>query len=176
MCYERGRTAAEGGVERDQAKAAVWLERGALLGCPRAQHSLALHYSDGNGVEKDDSAAVKWVKMAADQEHPPSMYALGNRHMRGKGVTKDSCEALRLYRESAAGGFQPAKKLLAATQERLSPKDKDKDGAGEGGGAEPGDEVPRQEINECTTTKVVGYKWSQSDTEVEVRRSAEETV
>lgn len=59
----------EGGVRRDYAKAAYWLERAAAQGVPAAAGSLGRLYLQGLGVERDTVRAISLLTDAARAGH-----------------------------------------------------------------------------------------------------------
>lgn len=56
-------------VQKDEAQALTWLERGANGGDPAAQIRLAIQYHFGeHGLKKDDALAQEWLTKAVSQK------------------------------------------------------------------------------------------------------------
>ena len=55
-----------GGVPKDPAQAAIWLQRAAEQGHGRAQNNLSTFYFTGVGVQQDLAEAWKWLTLSAD--------------------------------------------------------------------------------------------------------------
>lgn len=128
------------GSDSDNAEeAAVWYRKAASLGDREAQSALALLLEDGRAApkpgsptqqdteeEEDDPAqaeAFAWHAKAAAQHQPVSLYCLGCMWEEGRGTPGNACdpvEAQRLFRQSAAVGFGPAREALAALGEEDS--------------------------------------------------------
>ena len=52
------------GVDKDYVQGALYLEKAANAGLPKAQMQLAFRYLDGEGVPKDNVRAYKWFYIA----------------------------------------------------------------------------------------------------------------
>ena len=61
MCYAEGN-----GVERDDAEAFKWFEKGAAEGQFVSQYQLALCYIDGRGTEQNKEAGIEILRKLAE--------------------------------------------------------------------------------------------------------------
>jgi hypothetical protein len=108
--YLRG----EGGVARDDGKAAEWLEKAALQGNAYAQMKLGDLYETGQGVPKNIAIAADWREKAANRGNIRAQRLLGTMYRDGNGVAKDKGKAeYWLNRAALEGGDAQAQYLLA---------------------------------------------------------------
>ncbi|GBR21495.1 tetratricopeptide repeat protein [Asaia spathodeae] len=99
VCYAEGV-----GTERDDARAAYWMQR-AADGVVNAQYWLGRMYLEGRGVREDAGAAVQWLEKAAQARMTEAMILLAQLFVSGR-VPKgrDHARALSLYVEAAQHG------------------------------------------------------------------------
>lgn len=91
----------------------VSLRQAAATGDVRAQHEVALRYTNGSGVKRDLSEAAKWYERAAAHEFAPAQYRLGSLYEKGLGVKRDLTTAMSWYSRSAEQGNARAMHNLA---------------------------------------------------------------
>ena len=98
------------GVEKDETKAAEWMEKSANQGLVDAQVVMGAMYDRGVGVVADREKATQWYEKAAAQGHGTSLAILG-RNEAAKGSVQFNYQAMRL---SAARSIpnEYAKKFL----------------------------------------------------------------
>jgi hypothetical protein len=108
--YLRG----EGGVARDDRRAAEWLEKAALQGNAYAEMQLGDLYEKGQGVPKNVALAADWRQEAANRGTVRAQRLLGKMYLDGNGVAKDNGKAeYWLNRAALEGGDAEAQYLLA---------------------------------------------------------------
>lgn len=112
--YNLGIAYANGqGVRYNIHKAIYWWRKAAENGSVDAQYNLGMIYTTGRGIQADPVQAVKWWGRAAYNGDAAAQFNLGVVYIKGgKGVRKDLCEASRLWKISAAQGFNQAKSAL----------------------------------------------------------------
>jgi S1-C subfamily serine protease len=93
------------------------LKNKAEAGDAGAQHTLGIHYHDGEGVPQDDAEALRWERKAAEQGHADAETWLGACYFKGAGVSQDYAEAVKWLRKSAEQGDVVAQVLLASCYE-----------------------------------------------------------
>ncbi len=91
----------------------VTLRQAAATGDVRAQHEVALRYTNGSGVKRDLSEAAIWYERAAAQEFAPAQYRLGSLYEKGLGVKRDLTTATSWYSRAAEQGNARAMHNLA---------------------------------------------------------------
>ena len=98
------------GLEKDESKAAEWMEKAARQGLIDAQVVMGALYDRGMGVPNDREKATHWYEKAAAQGHTTSIAILG-RNEAAQGSVQFNYQAMRL---SAARSIptEYAKKLL----------------------------------------------------------------
>lgn len=98
------------GLEKDESKAAEWMEKAAKQGLIDAQVVMGALYDRGMGVPNDREKATHWYEKAAAQGHTTSIAILG-RNEAAQGSVQFNYQAMRL---SAARSIptEYAKKLL----------------------------------------------------------------
>lgn len=96
------------GVEEDEATAAAWYRRSAVLGFATGQFNLANLLYSGNGVTRDMEQAAAWYHEAAKRGHTGAQYFLGLMYADGEGVAEDRTEALKWTVKAADGGLPAA--------------------------------------------------------------------
>jgi TPR repeat protein len=95
----------EGGVPRNEARAAELFERAAEKGHKRAQLNLGTLYLRGQGVPRDLIQARAWLEKAAANGDPYALYALGRAMSESAGpASADPIRAADLFRQSAEKG------------------------------------------------------------------------
>ena len=103
MLYVRGQ-----GVERDESKAAHWLQEAARQGDPEAQYNLGLIYAEGRGLTQNYVQAAYWWHEAAKQGEVLAQYNLGVMYAEGRGLGQDYTQAAHWWRQAAAQGLAEA--------------------------------------------------------------------
>jgi len=91
----------------------IELRQAAAKGNVRAQHEIALRYSNGVGVKRDLKTAATWYERAAAREFAPAQYRLGSLYEKGLGVKRDLSTALTWYSRAAELGNARAMHNLA---------------------------------------------------------------
>lgn len=76
-------------VEKDEKKAAQWMEKAAQQGLLEAQVITAAMYDRGLGVVMDVKKATAWYEKAAAQGHKPSLAILGRNDVAKGGIAFD---------------------------------------------------------------------------------------
>lgn len=89
------------------------LRQAAATGDTRAQHEIALRYTNGTGVKRNFAEAAKWYERAAAQEFAPAQYRLGSLYEKGKGVKRNLGTAMNWYSRAAEKGNARAMHNLA---------------------------------------------------------------
>ena len=92
------------GVEKDLAKAILWLRKAAEEGHAAAQSRLGFCYDVGEGFEKNSALALTWYRKAAEQGEPNAQFRLGDFYSRGQGVEKNPILAAEWFQKSADQG------------------------------------------------------------------------
>lgn len=82
--------------------------RGAALGDPEAEVTVANIYRGGLGVPKNAAEALNWFRKAADQGYRDAQVAMGWMYEHGEGVPKDDQLSFAWYRKAADQGYAPA--------------------------------------------------------------------
>jgi uncharacterized protein len=112
--FRLGRLYAAGvGVERNDATAVQWFQKGAAGGNLNATTSLAVAFLEARGTARDQQEGLRLLRLAAGKDHLEAMYRLGVILAEGKITNKDTAEALRLFTKGADAGFMPAMLELA---------------------------------------------------------------
>lgn len=76
-------------VQKDEKKAAEWMEKSAQQGFLEAQVITAALYDRGLGVVMDVKKATAWYEKAAAQGHKPSLAILGRNDVAKGGIAFD---------------------------------------------------------------------------------------
>ncbi len=100
------------GVEKDQVKAAMWLERAADLGDAEAQSMFGIFNMTGRGIPQDFEEARFWLPTALKKGELSAAKYLGTLYLNGAGVTEDRDKGIRLIRQAAESGDAEAQVLL----------------------------------------------------------------
>lgn len=82
--------------------------RGAALGDPEAEVTVANIYRSGLGVPKNAAEALNWYRKAAEQGYRDAQVAMGWTYEHGDGVARDDQAAFQWYRKAAEQGYAPA--------------------------------------------------------------------
>jgi TPR repeat protein len=98
------------GFEKDEHKAAEWMEKAANQGLLDAQVVMAAMYYRGMGVNSDRDKATDWYEKAAKQGHATSLAILG-RNDAANGSVQFNYQAMRLSASRSIPG-EYAKKFL----------------------------------------------------------------
>jgi tetratricopeptide (TPR) repeat protein len=107
--YRNGR-----GVVQDYAEAMRWYRKAADQGHAAALSNVGFLYQNGLGVAQDDAEAMRWYCNAAVQGDAGAHYNIGLMYANGWGVTRDLGQARAWVQKAADGGYEDAKKWLAA--------------------------------------------------------------
>jgi class 3 adenylate cyclase len=103
----------DGGLPKDNFKAARWYRKAAEAGDLEAAKLLSWLLKDGDGVEPDLAEAAHWLEMVAKVGDADALVGLAELYEHGgKGIRQDREKAIRLYRRAADlwdGGFAIAK-------------------------------------------------------------------
>ena len=92
-------------MQKDDAKALLWLQRAAEQEEPEAMFALALEYREWGLVEKNDALFMHWLRKAAEEgDEADAQYLLGACYEHGNGVPQDLNLAREWY-ERAAGSL-----------------------------------------------------------------------
>lgn len=83
------------GLEKDEIKAAEWMEKAARQGLIDAQVVMGALYDRGMGVANDRDKATQWYEKAAAQGHSTSIAILG-RNEAAQGSVQFNYQAMRL--------------------------------------------------------------------------------
>ena len=96
----------QGGLTKDEAKAAERYRKAAEAGNATAMFNLGNCYEYGKGgLTKDEVKAVIWYEKAAEAGNANAMNNLGHYYEHGKGgLTKDETKAVEWYRKAAEAG------------------------------------------------------------------------
>ena len=89
----------EGGIEKDEVKAAKYYRMAAEQGFMLAQHNLGCCYATGRGVERNYAEAQKWFVKAAEQGDPSAQFNAGTFFYReiGEGAEKDERKGVEWF-------------------------------------------------------------------------------
>jgi TPR repeat protein len=98
------------GIEKDEKKAAEWMEKAANQGLIDAQVAIAAMYDRGLGVAADRDKSTHWYEKAAAQGHGTSLAILGKNDA-AKGSVQFNYQAMRLNASRSIPG-EYAKKFL----------------------------------------------------------------
>jgi TPR repeat protein len=112
--FRLGRLSAIGiGVERNDATAVQWFQKGAAAGNLNATTALAVAFLEGRGTAKDQQEGLRLLRLAVGKDHLEATYRLAVILAEGKIANKDTAEAIRLFTKGADAGFTPAMLDLA---------------------------------------------------------------
>lgn len=103
-------------VNRDMDEAMYLYRLSAEQGFAKAQHRLGYKYFMGKDCELNLSEGVQFMRLAAEQGNTMSLFGLGFAHLAGRGVERRVELALDYLRRSAAGGYEPAAKMLESIE------------------------------------------------------------
>ncbi|KAJ3067867.1 hypothetical protein HDU98_008947 [Podochytrium sp. JEL0797] len=99
------KTGAAGVVSADEARAADWYRKGAMVGDAESQDLLGLMYLNGSdATPKNYGIAVEWFQQAAEQGYNKARNNLAYMLANGFGISKDPKEAFHLYSLTASEG------------------------------------------------------------------------
>ncbi len=107
LAYLRG----DGGLPKDAAAAAGWLEKAAVQGNAYAENELGDLYAQGEGVAKKPAVAADWWEKAAQRGSLRAQVKLGKRRLEAKGPG-DREEGRRWLERAATEGSAEAQYLL----------------------------------------------------------------
>ncbi|MHB0985100.1 MAG: tetratricopeptide repeat protein [Sulfuricella sp.] len=100
------------GVQKDEKRAAYWLERAGMQGNAAAQQILGDLYEQGRGVPKNLKLSADWRKKAADRGNTDAQLELGKMYLSGEGVEKNAEQAEYWLKRAAVEGSAEAQFLL----------------------------------------------------------------
>jgi len=115
-CYYNG-----WGVPTNLVEAAKWSRKAADQGFAPAECFVGINYATGIGVATNLVEAVKWFRKAADQGDAGGQYSLGYFYCNGAGVETNAVEGYKWCSLASAQGNEPAKKILAILEKRMTP-------------------------------------------------------
>ena len=104
LMYKTG----EGGVNKNNQKAAKWFQRAADQGYDRAQYYLAKVYLINSPTLQEDQHACRWLTRAAKQGERRAQANLGVMYGLGRGVPEDFVLALKWFILSYEGELEKA--------------------------------------------------------------------
>jgi TPR repeat protein len=93
----------QGGLSRDEGRAATLYRQAADAGSREAMLLLGILYRDGHGVGRDSRLAVSWIEKAAGLGEARANYVLADIFHTGYGVEFDRGRATTLYRRARSG-------------------------------------------------------------------------
>ncbi|WP_166442641.1 tetratricopeptide repeat protein [Phragmitibacter flavus] len=99
------------GLEKDEKKAAEWLQKGAAQQHLPSMNALGTLYETGAGLAKDEKKAYEWYLRAAEYGYPLAQQNVSECFERGRGVAQDSKEASKWLARAAHQDFAPAQAL-----------------------------------------------------------------
>jgi TPR repeat protein len=95
-------------VQKDEAEALTWCQKGSDQGSAEAMEELGMIYSDSTSRYFDSAKAISWLTKAAALGFASAMDNLGTFYANGVGASKNYDKALRWYQDSSKAGFLPA--------------------------------------------------------------------
>lgn len=101
------------GVEKDEKKAAEWLQKSADQHNLPAMNALGTLYEEGVGVGKDEKRAFEWYEKAARYGFALAQQNLAECYENGKGVAKNADEAMKWLERAAHQDFPPSQAAYA---------------------------------------------------------------
>ncbi len=102
------------GRDKDDAEAALWFRRAAILRNPYGLANLGRFYWHGRGsLVQDDKEAVRLWRIALTFANPWATYFLAEANEFGRGLNRNLQEARRLYRVAAEQTREPQAAILA---------------------------------------------------------------
>ena len=97
----------------ENATALDYYRRASDLGSAEAAMALGSMYASGDGVEKSNEQALGWYQKAAERGSGVAMTKLGQAYIQGDlGLRADPDRGYELLERAAAGGHEPARRLL----------------------------------------------------------------
>jgi TPR repeat protein len=108
LAYLRG----DGGLAKDDAIAARWLEKAAVQGNTYAESELGDLYFDGLGVTRNPRLAVDWWEKAARRGNVKAQYKLGKTLLEGRVIPRDPERGRSWLERAAKEGSAEAQFLL----------------------------------------------------------------
>ena len=108
---------------RNYDEAQKWYLQAANNGVASAAFQLGVMYDLGQGVKQDYQQAIQWYQKAADKGYAPAMANLGILYYNGQGVKRDMVQALAWFHRSLRFGDPRGVELIAASENKLRPKD-----------------------------------------------------
>ncbi len=108
----------QAGFARNHSRAALWLQRAARAGHPRAQYRLGILRAHGWGLPADQAEALALFLRSAASGYAPACYHLGWMYQKGDGVPQDQLRGRGLLRRAADQGMAAAHLALGRLSER----------------------------------------------------------
>jgi TPR repeat protein/chaperonin cofactor prefoldin len=106
------------GVPKNDAEAALWLQRAAQKSQALAQYRLGALFEKGLGVPLDARIAADWYAKAAELGNIKAMHNLAVAYANGTGRENNYTEAARWFRSAAERGLADSQFNLAVLHER----------------------------------------------------------
>ena len=111
------------GVQKDNAKWKILIERAAELGHPEAQTRLGIFLVNSSNSNPDYVTASRWFKKAAAQGVPRAITNIGLMHVTGNGLAQDGALAFKYLVSAALNGDELASKGLERAKDWMSIED-----------------------------------------------------
>lgn len=102
----------DGGMARDDVKAAYWLEQAGAQGNAVAQKMLGDLYQQGRGVPQNLKLSADWRLKAAQRGNPDAQLSLGKMYLAGEGLEQDPKQAEYWLKRAAEEGRSGEAKFL----------------------------------------------------------------
>ncbi len=87
----------EGGVSKDELRAAKLYEQACTAGEPRGCNNLGILYEEGLGTPKDPQQAAGFYEKACSGGYSTACFNLGSLYLNGSGVAKNETRAAKLF-------------------------------------------------------------------------------
>lgn len=116
----------QGGIPKDYAEAAKWLQYSSEKGDAVSQYYLAQCYYMGQGLPKNYIEGFKWYKKAAEQGIAGAQCAVAGCYSgHGNVVAQDNDEAIKWYKKAAGQGYLIAQCALGSiySEGKITTKD-----------------------------------------------------
>jgi TPR repeat protein len=101
------------GLDKDEKKAAEWLQKAADQHNLAAMNALGTLNEEGIGLPKDEKKAFEWYEKAAKYGFPLAQQNLAECYEAGKGVEKNPEEAVKWLQRAAHQDFAPSQAAYA---------------------------------------------------------------
>ena len=94
--------------DKEYKKELLTVEPAAKAGDAKAQNRLGEMAEFGYGMKRDPNMAIQWYKQSAEQGYVPAQHNIGRAYNFGTGVEQNFVEAERWYRQAAEQGHTDA--------------------------------------------------------------------